>query len=67
MQGYQLTFFTQQDRKHGHLPLGEWLVQEARKLDIGGATLIAASEGFAALSPLLRAGRPAHRGDDGAQ
>ena len=46
MQGYQLTFFTQQDRKHGCLSLGEWLVQEARKLGVGGATLIAASEGF---------------------
>ncbi len=46
MQGFQLTFFTQQDRKHGRLPLGEWLVQEARKLGVGGATLFAASEGF---------------------
>lgn len=46
MQGYQLTFFTQQNRKHGSLPLGEWLVQEARKLGVGGATLTAASEGF---------------------
>lgn len=46
MIGYQLTFFTQQDRKHGHMPLGEWLVQEARKLGIGGATLIVATEGF---------------------
>jgi uncharacterized protein len=46
MQGYQLTFFTHQDRKHGCLPLGEWLVQEARKLGVGGATLIAAAEGF---------------------
>lgn len=46
MQGYQLTFFTNQDRKHGHSPLGEWLVQEARKLGVGGATLIAGSEGF---------------------
>ena len=46
MIGYQLTFFTQQDRKHDHMPLGEWLVQEARKLGIGGATLIVATEGF---------------------
>jgi PII-like signaling protein len=46
MQGYQLTFFTQQDRTHGHISLGEWLVKEANKLGIGGATLIAASEGF---------------------
>ncbi|WP_295629272.1 DUF190 domain-containing protein [uncultured Nitrosomonas sp.] len=46
MIGYQLTFFTQQDRKHDHMPLGEWLVQEARKLGIGGVTLIVATEGF---------------------
>jgi PII-like signaling protein len=46
MQGFQLTFFTQQDRKHGCLPLGDWLVEEARKLGVGGATLIAATEGF---------------------
>lgn len=46
MQGYQLTFFTQQDRKHGHMPLGDWLVEAARQLGIGGATLIAATEGY---------------------
>lgn len=46
MQGYQLTFFTQQDRKHGGSLLGDWLVQEARHLGVGGATLIAAAEGF---------------------
>lgn len=46
MHGYQLTFFTQQDRRHNNLPLGEWLVQEARRLGAAGATMIAASEGF---------------------
>lgn len=46
MQGYQLTFFTQQDRKHGGNPLAEWLVQEARRLGIRGATLLTAAEGF---------------------
>lgn len=46
MQGYQLTFFTQQDRRHGHRSLGDWLVLEARRLGIGGATLIGAVEGF---------------------
>lgn len=46
MKGLQLTFFTQQDRRHGALPLGEWLIQEARKLGVAGATLIAATEGF---------------------
>jgi PII-like signaling protein len=46
MQGFQVTFFTQQDRRHGSLPLGEWLIQEARRLGVAGATLIAATEGF---------------------
>lgn len=46
MNGYQLTFFTQQDRTHHHMPLGEWLVQTAQKLGIGGATLIVATKGF---------------------
>ena len=46
MQGYQLTFFTQQDRRHGWMPLGEWLLKEALKLGVGGATLSAAAEGF---------------------
>lgn len=46
MKGYQLSFFTAQDRKHAGQPLAEWLMQEAKRLGIGGATLIAASEGF---------------------
>lgn len=46
MQGYQLTFFTQQDRHHGGLPLGEWLLQEARRLGLSRATLITAAQGF---------------------
>lgn len=44
--GLQLTFFTHQDRRHDSMPLGEWLIQEARKLGVAGATLIVASEGF---------------------
>lgn len=46
MEGYQLTFFTQQDHKHRGVPLGEWLLKEALKLGIGGATLTTAAEGF---------------------
>jgi len=46
MQGFQLTFYTQQDRKHRHTPLGEWLVQAAMQLNISGATLTVAAEGF---------------------
>jgi PII-like signaling protein len=46
MKGYQLTFFTQQDRKHHTLPLAHWLLEEARNIGISGATLITAAEGF---------------------
>lgn len=46
MKGYQLTFFTQQNRMHDGRPLAEWLIAEARRLGVSGATLIAASEGF---------------------
>ena len=46
MQGYQLTFFTQQDRTHNQQWLGDWLIEEARRLNIEGATLFCATEGF---------------------
>jgi PII-like signaling protein len=46
MQGFQLTFFTQQDRMQHGKSLAEWLLAQARSLGISGATLIAASEGF---------------------
>jgi PII-like signaling protein len=46
MVGFQLTFFTQQDHRHHGKPLAQWLLEEARAMGIGGATLIAASEGF---------------------
>ena len=46
IKGYQLTFFTLQELRHRGKPLGEWLVEAARAMGIGGATLIAASEGF---------------------
>lgn len=46
MQGYQLTFFTQQDRKHNTIPLAHWLLEEARSIGISGATLTTAAEGF---------------------
>lgn len=46
MNGYQLSFFTQQDRRHGNLSLAQWLLEEARRIGINGATLIAGVEGF---------------------
>ena len=45
-QGFQLSFFTQQDRHHRGRPLAHWLIEEARAMGIAGATLLAASEGF---------------------
>jgi PII-like signaling protein len=46
MKGYQITFFTQQDRRHHGKPLGEWLLLLAREMGLPGATLLAGSEGF---------------------
>lgn len=46
MKGYQITFFTQQDRRHGHTPMAEWLMRSARDLGIRGATVVSASEGY---------------------
>lgn len=46
MNGFLLTFFTQQDRKHAGKPLAEWLLQLARDLNLRGATLVPATEGY---------------------
>jgi PII-like signaling protein len=46
MNGYQITFFTQQDKRHHGQPLAEWLLMLARELGLPGATLVAGSEGF---------------------
>jgi PII-like signaling protein len=44
--GYQITFYIEQDQRHGHQPLGEWLIGLARELKLRGATLQSAVEGF---------------------
>jgi PII-like signaling protein len=46
MNGYQITFFTQQDKRHQGKSLAEWLVHLARELNLRGATLIPGGEGF---------------------
>ncbi|WP_332774930.1 DUF190 domain-containing protein [Polaromonas sp.] len=46
MQGYQLTFFTQQDRRIHGKPLAEWLLTAARDMGIRGGTVVAASQGL---------------------
>lgn len=46
MNGYLLTFFTQQDRKHAGKPLADWLIQLAREMGLRGATLLPGAEGY---------------------
>jgi PII-like signaling protein len=46
MNGYQITFFTQQNRRRHHRPLAEWLILAARKLGVRGATVFAANAGY---------------------
>ena len=46
MNGFQLTFFTVEGRRHGQVPMGRWLTDTARALGISGATLTAGVEGI---------------------
>ena len=48
MNGYQITFFTQQDRRHHGKPLAQWLLQLVDELQLRGATLLSAGEGVGA-------------------
>lgn len=44
--GYFVTFFTQQNRVHEGMPLAEWIISEAKKIGVRGATLFSGREGF---------------------
>ncbi|NWG31521.1 MAG: DUF190 domain-containing protein [Rhodocyclaceae bacterium] len=46
MNGYQVTFFTSQDRRHKGKPIGDWLVHLAQEMGLRGATLLTGGEGF---------------------
>jgi len=46
MKGFQLTFFTQQDRRHQGRRVAEWLIETAKALGVRGATEITGTEGF---------------------
>lgn len=46
MKGYQLTFYTQQDRQHGKESLAEWLLNLAKAHGALGGTLFSAGESF---------------------
>jgi uncharacterized protein len=47
MNGYQITFFTRQDRRHKGKQMGEWLVGLVKELGFRGASLHAGGESFA--------------------
>jgi uncharacterized protein len=46
MQGYLITFFTQQDRMHQGVPLAQWLFDQASQLGLEGVTLNAGIAGM---------------------
>lgn len=46
MKGFLVTFYTQQDRHHGHQQLHEWVMAEANKLGIRGSTALMAAQGY---------------------
>jgi PII-like signaling protein len=45
MHGFQVTFFTEENRRHGHKPMHRWLMDIAKSLDIKGLTTMVGVEG----------------------
>lgn len=45
MQGFQVTFFTEEGRLHGHQPVQAWLMALARAQGITGITVVTAAQG----------------------
>jgi PII-like signaling protein len=56
MQGYQLTFFCQQDARIGHERVDAWLIALCRSLGIGGITVRADAAGFGSAGRMHSAG-----------
>lgn len=48
MKGYQLEFFVEQNKRHGHQALWEWLLEAARTHNIRGATVFMGAMGYGA-------------------
>lgn len=46
MQGFQVTFFTEEGRRHEHQPVQAWLMELARSLGITGITVLAGAQGM---------------------
>jgi PII-like signaling protein len=47
MNGYQITFFTRQDRRFKGKQISDWLLELVRELGLRGASLHAGGESFA--------------------
>jgi len=47
MNGYQVTFFSHQDRRFKGKPIGDWLLQLINELGLRGASLHVGGESFA--------------------
>lgn len=46
MEGYLVTFYTQENREHNNMSLASWIIEEAKNLGVRGATLFSGQEGF---------------------
>lgn len=46
MQGFQVTFFTEEDRRHGRQQVQVWLMEVARSLGITGITTTVGVQGI---------------------
>jgi len=46
MNGFQITFFTRQDRRKNGKPIGEWLLDLVKELGLRGASLHTGGESF---------------------
>ncbi|HUO44951.1 MAG TPA: DUF190 domain-containing protein [Burkholderiales bacterium] len=46
MKGVLLKFYMHENRKHHHILLYEWLIEQAKKLGIGGGTVLRGIAGF---------------------
>ncbi|MBP7917894.1 MAG: DUF190 domain-containing protein [Rhodocyclaceae bacterium] len=46
MTGYQINFYTLQNRSYQNQPVAEWLLEKAQLMGIRGATVIHANESF---------------------
>lgn len=46
MRGFQLEFFMEQNKRHGHQGLWEWLLEVARTHNVRGATVFMGAMGY---------------------